>query len=77
MSNVKQALLPLTSYLCNAIDDYYMREGDSIAYNNNCCDKYFIDFYYFFIPCSFILDTILLPCNICSSCAKNKINPEI
>ena len=76
--SVKHILLPLSSYLCNAIDNYYMREGYSITYNNNCCDKYFIECYYFFIPCSFIVDTILLPYNLgLTYCKKNKINPEI
>jgi hypothetical protein len=76
--NVKHALLPLSSYLCSIIDEYYMREGNWNGNDDNCCDKYFIDFYYFFIPCSFIVDTILFPYNICSLCNKqNKVNPEI
>ena len=76
--NIKHALLPISSYLCSTIDEYYMREGDWNGVGENYCEKNFIDFYYFFIPCSFIVDTILFPYNICSLCNKqNKVTPEI
>ena len=76
--NIKKIVLPITSYLCGTIDNYYMREGDYNIQSNHCCDTYFIECYYFFIPCTFIIDTILIPYNLGSLCnKKNKINVEI
>tara|TARA_B110000285_G_scaffold142694_1_gene159465 strand:- start:1307 stop:1549 length:243 start_codon:yes stop_codon:yes gene_type:complete len=76
--NIKHALLPISSYLCSTIDEYYMREGEWDGKGENYCEKNFIDFYYFFVPCSIIVDTIIIPYNMYIFCDKqNKVSPEI
>jgi len=71
MNNTKYWLFPISSNICSKFNEYYMREGDWNSKNDNCCDKYFIDFYYFFIPCTIIVDFVCIPYNVCN--AKNKV----